>query len=125
MTAQSALGFDNGDSLVDITPQPHMSGLIYRTVYSAGSAVYRDGAPITRWSWGFLRPAEWEAIKTALGLSESVKSAENTINTLTNDFDTYDSFNATAILPEPDTDYRYEGGRFLDVVITFRGLEAI
>jgi len=126
MTAQLALGNNNAGALADVSPQPAMSGLEYlRLTFGADDSVNRDGKPITHWTYGFLTPAQFTALLAALGVSETVKSAAVTVRTLTNDFTTFANYNARAIMPEVNTDYRYYGGLFLDVTITFRGLEAL
>lgn len=122
----AASGYDNTSGLNTLDPQPRCPGISYAEVrYAANSTVERHGYALTEWHYGYMTPAWFAAVKGYLGLSETQKSNEVTIQTVDNDFVTFSNYNANAILPEPNTDYEYTGGTYLNVVWRFIKVEAI
>lgn len=127
MAFQAATGHNNAGSLADVTPQPRSEGIQYADIrYSADGSVVRHGYARTEWRYGFMTRTQFAAMQSALGVSESTKSAAVTIRTLINsDFQTYANYNATAINPEPGDGYTFEGGMYLNVVWRFNKVEAL
>lgn len=124
---KSALGFDNAGSLTLVDPQPASPGIIDPDVRTGGDGTrFAHGSQFVEWRFGFLTVSQFTALNTKLGISRTTKSAKNTIRTvLQDDYATYANYNAIANMPEPDTGYRYAGGRYLDVVYVFTRLEAL
>jgi len=126
MPFQAAPGHDNTAGLSTVTPQPRSPGITYAEVrHSANGAVARHGNAATEWRYGYMTPAWFAALQALLGISETVKSAEVTIQTVQNDFQTFEDYNAIAVHPEAEADYKYDGGAYLDVVWRFKELRAV
>lgn len=124
---KAAQNWDNAAGLALVNPQPASPGVIDPDIRTGGDATrYANGARFTEWRYGFLTVAEFTTLLSVLGISRTTKSAQVTIRTvLQDDYATYANYNAIANYPEPDTGYRYYGGRYMDVVIAFTRLEAI
>ena len=127
MPFAGASGWNNVAGLNTVDPQPYSPGINYAEVrYAANGSVERHGDALTEWRYGYMTRAWFAAMKTTLGLSETNKSNNVTIQTLTNaEFDTYENKNAIAILPEPGDGYEFTGGKYLNVVWRFIKLEVV
>jgi len=126
MAFQIAQGYDNVAELTDVIPQPRHSGLLYpRVIVAADGSKYYDGQPHAEWRWDYLTKAAYETLKTQFGLSEATPSVPVTVRLLLNDFATFASFNATAYLPDMGQQIEQVRGKFLDIVLVLRQLEAI
>jgi len=82
MTYQVAAGFDNGGALADLAPQPASpGGLEYPAVVAAGDATSTfQGFAFMDLVWTSLTRAEYNAIRTAFGLTDVIASAPVTVN---------------------------------------------
>lgn len=119
-------GYDNVAGLNTLDPQPRSAGITYGDVrYAANGSVDRHGYALTAWHYDYMTPAWFAAVKTLLGLSDTQKSAEVTIQTLKNDFSTFANYNANAVLPEIGDGYDYQGGKYLNVVWRFIKIEVV
>jgi hypothetical protein len=127
MAFQAVTNHDNAGNLADVSPQPYTPGLQYPEVrFNAGGGADRHGLAYFEWHYGFMTRAQFAAMQTQLGLSESTKSANVTVRTLINsDFQTFANYNAKAINPEADQGYKFEGGMYQDVVWRFNVVEAL
>jgi hypothetical protein len=122
-----ASGWNNAAGLQLIDPQPASPGVIDPDIRTAGDATrYGNGARFSEWRFGYLTEAQFSAINATLGISNTTKSAKATIRTVSqDDYKTYANYNVIVNLPEPDTGYRYYGGRYIDVVYAFTRAEAL
>jgi len=131
MAFQLALGHNNAAGLADLVTlpvspgPPYTPGLKYaRTIIPSSQKKYRDGL-YTEWRFSFLTKAQRAAFETQAGLSEAVPWSEVTINTLTNDYTTFDTYNAIIWRPDPEDSYTMDRGKLLDVVYRLVQLEAL
>jgi hypothetical protein len=120
-------GWNNAPSLTKVDPQPASPGVIDPDIRVGGEASrYGHGSRFTEWRYGFMTVAQFTAMNARLGISRTIKSGPVTIRTVLQDnYAIYANFNAVAVMPEPDTGYRYVAGRYLDVIYVFTRLEAI
>jgi hypothetical protein len=123
---QAAAGHNNTAGLTTIRPQPRCPGLLYpRIVYAADGSRYRDGTPYTEFRWDYLKPSEYAAILTLLGLSSETIYAPVTVRLIDYGFVDWSNYNATAYLPEMEQNLEYRLGVYTNVVLVFRELELI
>lgn len=86
-------GFNNVGTLITVTPQPRSTGIQYpRTVY-APAGTYVDGSAYTIWIYDVLTRTQFNTLRTAFGLSDTVVFNDVTIKTLAND-NVWRTFNA-------------------------------
>ena len=126
MACRAAADFDTDlDGESDLSPQPRPSGIQFpRRNPAADGSFYRDGAEFTVWTFDYMTHTHFSTFNTTLGLSDTTPNVEVSIRTLTNDFDTYDDYNALVSMPEPEEDYQHDRDTYLNVRYTFRRLEA-
>ncbi len=126
MPFQIAPGNDNEAGLTDVQPQPRHSGLLYpRVIVAADGSKYYDGQPYAEWRWDYLTKTAYEVLLDQMGLSEAMPSAPVTVRLLLNDFTTFANFNATACLPDMGQQIEQVRGKFLNIVLVLRQLEAL
>lgn len=94
---QIADGHDNEASFAAISPQPASEAvrapeLVY---YGDGSAEF-VGAAFVELRWSSLSRTQYTALRTQLGISDTVASNEVTIKLRLND-DTFDDYNGTLV----------------------------
>lgn len=117
--------WNNVAGLQTVSPPPFTPGVQFaESRYAANGSAERHGDARTEWRYGYMEPAAFDAMRTLLGLSDTVKSAEVTLQT-TRDFRTYATYNAIAVDPEPVDDFEFEGGHYLNVVWHFIKLVAV
>lgn len=126
MPFQAATNHDNADGLTTVTPQPRCVGIQYaERRYSADNSANDHGYARTDWLYDFMTPSQFDTLRTLLGLSDTTPSAEATIRTIKNDHETFANYNVTALDPRPGEDYKFDGGKYINVVWRYRGLEAL
>jgi hypothetical protein len=129
MSDQVAVGHDNtaGLATVSASKPPKTQGVQYPRYITAGSGVvYPDGAPFVVWAFEHLTAAEYVAVLTAMGLTDSPASvsADVTLRTIGHDRVTYRNYNATVVHRKVE-DTNYSGGLYRRATFTFKQLEAI
>lgn len=122
MSYEIAAGWDNEAGLVEIAKQPRLVTMTPGRRQTAGDGlIYEDGFMTAALEYGFLTPAEYDALLTAFGLS-SAASAKVTIALPQNEDRTFAHYNAIIIRPEAP---RFERGLWLDVSFPLTRIEMI
>jgi hypothetical protein len=121
---QAATGHDNAGALAEFVLEPRCVGLQWPEIrYATDGTKLRHGSAFAKLIWDYLTPTWFAAVLTQLGLSESVLSANVTVSLPHRGV--FANYNAIAHLPETDTEYQPERGKYLNIVITLTELEAL
>lgn len=97
MPYRIADGFDNEAGFADINPQPASEAVRYpELVYYGNGQAEFDGAPYVELLWSGLSRTQYNALRTQLGVSDTVASNDVTVRIRLND-NTFDDYNATLI----------------------------
>jgi hypothetical protein len=123
-----AIGNDQAGSLVTVSPEPTFSGILHPERLSvANHAVYLNGTPFIRVSYGYLTAAAWTALLAAAGLT-SYESRDITARILESDFSTWANYNGTIIKPDMSDLYYFAGiwrSRSGDITFIIQDLVAL
>lgn len=126
MPFRVADGHNNPGGLTVVTPQPRCIGIQYPVRrYSAANTAHDHGTGRVEWLYDYMTTEQFAAMRQLLGLDESAPSAPATIETIQNDHTTFAVYNVEAHDPRPDEDFKFEGGKYRDVVWRFFIVEAV
>jgi len=104
MYYEAASGHDNQAGLTKLIPQPKTANIKHPAFIVDGNlAGDFDGSLFVDFEWsGALQPSDWSTILGDFGLSDTVSSNPATITALKQDRSTWQHYNCTAYIMEPD-----------------------